>query len=251
MRNPRPEYRRRERRRAEGAGQVDRGAVPRFRRQRPGDGQARQPGRFGLLGQRRRREEAPPDGEAARPSAAADQRRNARAEEGAVLVVEVDARARRQRQPRRQVDVVLREDPRHIVGIAEARHVLRIVGVALVGRPDHPGVASDGAADRGFAEHRVVLVAFTHVPEPMIVVLPRGCRARRQHVAIRAAASARCRRRRSGGCRAPRCTAARWPRAPRPTSCRPRDPRAIRRPSRTPIGRCRRPRTAADAPPRA
>ena len=66
------------------------------------------------------------------------ERGHARAEERAVLAVEVDAAASRERQPWRGLDVGLREEAGDVEDVGEPRYVARGERVAFVGDARHP-----------------------------------------------------------------------------------------------------------------
>ena len=86
---------------------IERGAPSALGSQRFANREARESGRLGFLGERRRGEEPAPDRHSTRPWSSAQEGRHARTDECAVAVVRIDASAERERQPPLDVEIVV------------------------------------------------------------------------------------------------------------------------------------------------
>ena len=136
------------------------------------DLEPRQPGGLGFFRQGRRGEEALRRRDPAGPPVLPEECRDARAEERAVLAVDVHAGAGREREPGRQIDVVLDENARSVVGVGESRHVAWVERVPLVGQACNPRLAARRTSRGDLGERRVVPISFEDVTESMILALP-------------------------------------------------------------------------------
>src|SRR5262249_36980845 len=108
---------------------------------------------------------------AARPLFVAKQAGNARTDERAKDVVMVETPAGRERQPQRDVHIVLHEDACRRVRIGKLWCINRLKPIALDGGAGHDGVVRDGTSDRELAESSVVIVSFGHLAELMPLML--------------------------------------------------------------------------------
>src|SRR4051812_19048589 len=103
-------------------------------------------------------------------------------DEGAVLAVMIDPGTSRQRQFRRQREVVLRECAGHAEVIVESRHIPRRIGVTFQDESGDPRLAACVSTDGGFAKGRIVPIALTDFAELVVVALSRYCRARGHNI---------------------------------------------------------------------
>ena len=92
--------------------------------------------------------------------------------------------ASRQREARRDGDVVLRERARHDEGVIESRHIVRRIRIALDGEPRHPRLARRRSTDSCFAERRIVPISLEDLAKLVIVALSRNRRARGHDVSV-------------------------------------------------------------------
>ena len=97
----------------------------------------------------------------------------------------VDAGARREREPARDIDIVLREQPGRRVRVGELWCVDRLKPVALDRDASDDRVMRDGASDRELGESGVVIVPFDGLTEAVLLMLRRPRRSSAPHQAIR------------------------------------------------------------------
>ena len=85
----------------------------------------------------------------------------------------VETRAGRQREPPRDVDIVLNEHARRRVAVGKPRRIDGLKTIALDRETGDEGVMRDRSPQRQFGKSRVVMIALRNLAEAMILILRR------------------------------------------------------------------------------